>query len=92
MAWKGRAVTLVWELGGGRVRDGLGGGIGNGGVGGGGFAYKPDWVELDVFLRSSRTVESSGICAFCKFMRCEHRGSDVPVLRSRRRNRFQLLV
>ena len=32
-------------------------------VGWGGAAYKPDWVELDVFLRSSRTLESSGIWA-----------------------------
>ena len=27
VAWKGRAVTSVWELGGGRVRNGLGGDV-----------------------------------------------------------------
>lgn len=47
---------MVLELG-GRVRGVLGGL--DGGVGG---AYKPDWVELDVFLRSSKTLESLGIC------------------------------
>lgn len=30
----------------------------------GGDAYKPDWVELVVFWRSSRTLESFGICGF----------------------------
>lgn len=57
VAWKGRAVTLVFEL-----RVGLDVSWGIWRVRGGGYAYKPDWVELDVFLRSSRTLESLGIC------------------------------
>ena len=66
-AWKGRAVTLVLELG-GRVRCLCGRGWW-----GRGYAYKPDWVELVVFLRSSRTLESFGIYSYGQFVvyRCE---------------------
>ena len=33
-----------------------------------GDAYKPVWLEFDVFLRSSRTLESFGICACGQFL------------------------
>lgn len=35
--------------------------------GGGRGAYKPVWLEFDVFLRSSKTLESSGICGNGEF-------------------------
>lgn len=31
-------------------------------------AYKPDWVELEVLCRSSKTLESFGICGFVNFV------------------------
>ena len=44
-------------------------------------------MELDEFLRSSRTLESFGICGDSQFVDCGPAGIDVLVLRSRRRNR-----
>ena len=57
---------LVLELGGGLVR-----GVVRVGGRGGGFAYKPEELELDVFLRSSRTLESFGICVCGQSVDCE---------------------
>ena len=48
------------------VREVLG--VLDGGVEG---AYKPDWVELDVFLRSSKTLESLGIYGQGQSVGCE---------------------
>ncbi len=51
-------------------------------------AYKPDWVDMFLFLTSSKTLELFGICGAVRLWDGRPVSSDVLVLRSRRRNQY----